>query len=78
MVVAQGPELQESDFVLKFTSTILSGHTLEDVERAHILAVLEECGGNQTAAAGILDLDRVTLHSKLKKYGWKKAAPQHV
>jgi len=46
---------------------------LEDAERLHILRVLEECGGNQTRAAEALDIDRVTLHSKLKKYGWKKA-----
>jgi two-component system, NtrC family, response regulator HydG len=78
MVVAQGPELRESDFVLKFAPSVPAGRTLEEVERAHILAVLEECGGNQTATAEILDIDRVTLHSKLKKYGWKKAAPEHV
>jgi two-component system, NtrC family, response regulator HydG len=78
MVVAQGPELGESDFVLKFVSSVPAGRTLEEVERAHILAVLEGCSGNQTAAAEILDIDRVTLHSKLKKYGWKKTAPEHV
>ena len=42
------------------------------MEKAHILRVLEECGGNQTRAAEVLDIDRVTLHHKLKKYGWKK------
>ena len=46
--------------------------TLEDIERAHILAVLEDCKGNQTLAAEVLDIDRVTLHNKLKKYGWKR------
>jgi len=46
--------------------------TLEDAERSHILAVLEECNGNQTQAAAVLDIDRVTLHNKLKKYGWKR------
>ena len=34
--------------------------------------MLEECGGNQTRAAERLDIDRVTLYNKLKKYGWKK------
>jgi DNA-binding protein Fis len=34
--------------------------------------VLEDCGGNQTRAAEVLDIDRVTLHHKLKKYGWSK------
>jgi two-component system, NtrC family, response regulator HydG len=78
MVVAKGPELLESDFILKFTSIEAAGRTLDDVERAHILSVLEECGGNQTMAAQILDIDRVTLHNKLKKYGWSKPTPEHA
>jgi DNA-binding protein Fis len=44
------------------------------MERLHILRVLEDCGGNQTRAAEVLDIDRVTLHHKLKKYGWSKIA----
>ena len=42
------------------------------MEKAHILRVLEACSWNQTRAAEILDIDRVTLHHKLKKYGWSK------
>jgi two-component system, NtrC family, response regulator HydG len=76
MVVAQGPELREGDFVLKVASAVPAGRKLEDVERAHILTVLEECGGNQTVAAQVLDIDRVTLHNRLKKYGWTK--PDHA
>ena len=72
MVVGQGPQLGEQDFVLRVNQTGGTHRTLEDVERAHILSVLEECNGNQTMTAEILNIDRVTLHSKLKKYGWKK------
>ena len=72
MVVAQEPELRDQDFSLKLTAPEPEPRTLEDAERAHILAVLEACHGNQSMAAGILDIDRVTLHNKLKKYGWKK------
>ena len=73
MVVGQEPELQERDFIFK-TGGISNGHgkALEDVERAHILRVLGECGGNQSHAAEILDIDRVTLYHKLKKYGWSR------
>jgi two-component system, NtrC family, response regulator HydG len=78
MVVTQGPELRESDFMLRFASSLPAGRTLEEVERAHILAVLEECGDNQTTAAQVLDIDRVTLHNKLKKYGWTKPVPEHT
>jgi len=73
MVVAQEPELREQDFVLRSKNGASSGmgdvRSLEDVERLHILRVLEECGGNKTHAAEVLGIDRVTLHHKLKKYG---------
>jgi DNA-binding NtrC family response regulator len=45
------------------------------MERQHILRILEECGGNQTHAAEVLDIDRVTLYNKLKRYGWKRPTP---
>jgi two-component system, NtrC family, response regulator HydG len=72
MVVVQGPQLGEADFVFRVNRAEKGHRTLEDVERAHILSVLEECNDNQTMAAEILNIDRVTLHTKLKKYGWKK------
>jgi DNA-binding NtrC family response regulator len=72
MVVAQEPEIREEDFALRLPLAENQSRTLEDIERAHILAVLEDCKGNQTLAAEVLDIDRVTLHNKLKKYGWKR------
>ena len=73
MVVGQEPELQERDFIFKTPSVANgTGKKLEDMERAHILRVVEECGGNQSHAADILDIDRVTLYHKLKKYGWTR------
>jgi DNA-binding protein Fis len=38
------------------------------------MRVLEECGFNQSRAAEVLDIDRVTLHHKLKRYGWSRAS----
>jgi DNA-binding NtrC family response regulator len=73
MVVAQEPELREPDFILKARAANgAESKTLDDMEKAHILRVLEECGGNQTRTAEVLDIDRVTLHNKLKKYGWSR------
>jgi len=73
MVVGQEPELHEQDFIFKPQSVSSgSGKKLEEMERAHILRVVEECGGNQSHAAEILDIDRVTLYHKLKKYGWTR------
>ncbi len=75
MVVGQEPELREQDFIFKPPQSNTNGSkTLEDMERAHILRVVEECGGNQSHAADILDIDRVTLYHKLKKYGWTRTS----
>ncbi len=74
MVVAQEPELRDQDFILKSRATsVPEGRSLDEIEKAHILRVLEELGGNQTRAAEVLAIDRVTLHNKLKKYGWSKS-----
>jgi DNA-binding NtrC family response regulator len=45
---------------------------LEEQERDYILWVLEEARGNQTLAAQMLGIDRVSLWRKLKKYGGEK------
>ena len=74
MVVAQEPELRDQDFIFKSQpAPAAGGKSLDEIERAHILRVLEECGGNQSRAAEILDIDRVTLHHKLKRYGWSRS-----
>lgn len=43
--------------------------TLEEVERRHVLRVLEACNGNRTDAAKMLGLDRKTLYLKLLRWG---------
>jgi DNA-binding NtrC family response regulator len=73
MVVAQDSELREQDFILKSQApAAVGGKSLEDIERVHILRILEDCGGNQSRAADVLGIDRVTLHHKLKRYGWSR------
>ena len=76
MVVARYTELQEKDFTLRIPPGERNGMSLDEVERAHILQVVDQCENNQTMAAQVLGIDRVTLHSKLKKYGWKRPAPE--
>ena len=47
-------------------------HSLEDIERTHIAAVLEKAGwrlGGLGGAAEVLGLKRSTLYSKMKKLG---------
>ncbi|MCB9648206.1 MAG: sigma 54-interacting transcriptional regulator [Deltaproteobacteria bacterium] len=43
--------------------------TLEAVERAHIMDVLAQAGGNRTQAAKLLGIGRNTLTRKLQRYG---------
>jgi two-component system, NtrC family, response regulator AtoC len=42
---------------------------LFEIERRHILRVLDQVEGNKTHAAKILGIDRKTLHTKLVRYG---------
>ncbi|MBV8050165.1 MAG: sigma-54-dependent Fis family transcriptional regulator [Acidobacteriaceae bacterium] len=72
MVVAQEPEIRAQDFVFKASASNGAPKTLEEMEKTHILRTLEQCHWNQSRAAEILDIDRVTLHHKLKKYGWSR------
>ncbi|WP_242395451.1 sigma-54 interaction domain-containing protein [Anaeromyxobacter oryzisoli] len=43
--------------------------TLAEVEREHVLLVLERCGGSQTEAARVLGIGRNTLWRKLRALG---------
>jgi two-component system response regulator AtoC len=43
--------------------------TLDELERAHILKVLELCDGQKTKAAQMLGINRTTLWKKLRQYG---------
>lgn len=43
--------------------------TLAEMERRHIVGVLEEQGGQRAAAARVLGINRTTLYNKLKAYG---------
>jgi DNA-binding NtrC family response regulator len=74
MVMGREPELRPGDFPLQVggEGRVEVGVTLEEVERAHIQRVLEGCDWNQTRAAKMLEIDRVTLYNKIKKYGFRK------
>jgi DNA-binding NtrC family response regulator len=72
MVIGREPEIQPADFPFQLQPSVpAAGHTLEEVERAHIQRVLRETEGNLSRAARILDIDRTTLYNKLRRYGLK-------
>jgi len=58
----------------KAAQVVMSGddpsdlQTMEEVERRHILRVLDASGGNKSTAARVLGLDRTTLYRKLERY----------
>ncbi len=49
--------------------------SLEEVERRYILRVIDTVSGNRSRAAEILKVDRKTLYTKLKSYGWRPSDP---
>ncbi len=43
--------------------------SLREIEKRHILFVLDYCGGDKTKACNVLGITKPTLYSKLKSYG---------
>lgn len=64
----RGP-LQPGDFPFQVGSSRENLLPLREVERLHILRVLEHVHGNISEAARILQIDRTTLYNKLRAYG---------
>lgn len=81
VVLANDPEIEidESILGLSVDSQSLGRDTLEDVERAHIICVLEETNWviyGKRGAASILGINPNTLRSRMRKLGIKK--PQSI
>ena len=76
VVVGHGELVQASDLPLRVTRTPSAGGpgpgSLAEAERAHVRSVLDASGWNITRAARILDVDRVTLYNKIRKYDLRK------
>jgi DNA-binding NtrC family response regulator len=48
--------------------------SLEEVERRHIAEMLRQSGGNVSQAARVLEIDRATLYTKIRKYDLRREA----
>lgn len=70
MVVGQPPVIKPNDlpFQLLQSKSELDDYSLAASERRHIAHVLEKTSGNIKRAAELLQIDRVTLYNKIKKY----------
>lgn len=79
VLLCDGPRLDVAD--LRFNESLAAPETtsrhqtLEEVEVAHIRAVLEEEGFHVNDAAARLGVPRSTLYQKIKKYGLQRAQP---
>jgi len=75
VVLAGGPRVGAGDIAeaMQFDAPPAGKPRIDaDPDRAHILAVLEECGGNQSIAAGRLGISRRTLVNRLSAWGLTK------
>jgi len=63
----------ELDDLLQRKSSLVSvaspGVSLKEVERGHILNILNKTGGNYSEAARLLEVSRATLYNKVRAYG---------
>lgn len=72
MVVGTLPEIQVENLPFKIENTKGLSDSLSDIEKLHIKKVLIKHNWNVTRAAAALEIDRVTLYNKIKKYDFRK------
>jgi DNA-binding NtrC family response regulator len=75
VVVGRGEVVRAADLPVRVTQAQAANGapgSLAEAERAHVLAVLDANGWNITRAARVLDVDRVTLYNKIRKYELKR------
>jgi DNA-binding NtrC family response regulator len=73
IVVGNGRKISLKDLPLEKTIISSSIESLEDLEKTHILQILNKYSWNISRAAKALKVDRVTLYNKISKYGLKPA-----
>jgi len=72
VILAQNSEIQLADLLQKdspLVGSTSSGRRLKEVERSHIISILNETGGNYGKAARILGISRATIYNKANAYG---------
>ena len=70
-----GIEADDLPLHINENSSDAEGRSLAEIERQHIKRTLEETGWNIYRAARLLEIDRVTLYNRIKKYGFKRELP---
>ncbi|MGB5879936.1 MAG: sigma 54-interacting transcriptional regulator, partial [Thermoanaerobaculia bacterium] len=74
VVVGTPPAIKAEDLPVRVTSPAAQPGpmALRELERAHILRVLDTCSWNITRAASLLEVDRGTLYNKIEKHGFRR------
>jgi transcriptional regulator of acetoin/glycerol metabolism len=68
IVVGNGRKITLRDLPLGKETVSTTVESLEDLEKGHICHILDKYNWNISAAAKALQVDRVTLYNKIKKY----------
>jgi len=71
IVVGNGKKITLKDLPLEKTILKNSVESLDDLEKNHILQILNKYSWNISRSAKALQVDRVTLYNKIAKYGLK-------
>lgn len=75
VLVCKFQSIEPEDLPLNIKSENGAGRSLAEIEKQHIKRTLEETGWNIYRAARLLEIDRVTLYNRIKKYGFKRQTP---
>jgi DNA-binding NtrC family response regulator len=71
IVIGSGKKITLKDLPLDKSTQSSSIESLDDLEKKHILQILNKYNWNISHAANALKVDRVTLYNKIKKYDLK-------
>ena len=66
--------VRDFSFLKPASSPVSRQRSLREMEKEYIQEIWAECGWNVTKASRILDINRVTLHKMIKRYGLKRPA----
>ncbi len=76
VLVCQGKEIEPADLPFQLVDAgkqLPNNKSLSALEKLHIQRVLQETEWNISQASRWLEIDRVTLYNKIKKYGLREA-----
>ncbi len=73
IVVGNGKEIRVKDLPLLKETVVSQVESLDELERKHVLTILNKYEWNISRTAKALQVDRVTLYNKIKKYDLKQS-----